>query len=172
MEGYVRQARLADLEKIVEIFDSGRQFLKDQGLPQWQDGEGPSRDIAEEDIAKGHGYVLVFQGEVAGYTALVPSPDGSPPLSEGQWDGGYDRHMVIHRVALDGNLRGRGLSRQFLRDMILAARLLGYQDIRIDTHPGNMIMRNVTERTGFSYKGIMHLPIPNGERLAYQIILD
>ena len=172
MEGYIRQARFSDMEKIVEIFESGRQFLKEQGLPQWQDGEGPNRALAERDIENGHGYVLVFQGQVAGYASLVPSPDGSPPLTEGEWQPGHDRHVVIHRVALDGTLRGRGLSQQFLRDIVIAAGLLGYQDVRIDTHPGNMIMRKITEKTGFLYKGLMHLPIANGERLAYQIVFD
>ena len=172
MEAYIRQARLPDLEKIVEIFESGRQFLKEQGLPQWQDGEGPNQTLAEQDINRGQGYVLVLSGEVAGYAALIPAPDGSPPLTEGQWAGDFDRHIVIHRVALDGNLRGRGLSRQFLRDIVIAAGILGYQDIRIDTHPGNMIMRKITEQVGFLYKGMMHLPIKNGERMAYQIILD
>ena len=172
MESYVRQARPADLEKIAEIFDSGRIFLKNQGLPQWQDGHGPTGPLAEADMERGHGYVLVYQGEVAGYTALVPAPDGSPPLTEGQWIEGYGQHVVIHRVALAGSLRGRGLSRQFLRDMVLTARIWGYRDIRIDTHPGNQIMRKIIEQTGFSYRGLMHLPIPNGERLAYQMILD
>ena len=172
MEAYVRQARIEDLDKITEIFADGQEFLKKQGLPQWQDGHGPTRPMAEADIQKGHGFVLIFQGQVAGYAALVPSPDGSPPLSEGEWAGGYDRHLVIHRVAITRNLRGQGLSRQFLRDTILAARILGFQDLRIDTHPGNAIMQKISGQVGFIYRGTMDLPIPHGERLAYQIILD
>ena len=169
MEGYIRQARPEDMEKIVAIFESGQKFLKDQGLPQWQDGHGPTGPMAAEDIQKGHGYVLVFQGEVAGYAALVPAPDGSPPLAEGQWKDPEERHIVIHRVALAEHLRGQGLSRQFLRDTVIAAGLLGYRDIRIDTHPGNVIMQKIIEQVGFSHRGTMHLPISHGERLAYQI---
>jgi len=172
MEAYIRRAKAEDLEKIAEILESGRQYLENQGLPQWQDGYGPSRTDAAADIEAGYGYVLLVSGAVAGYASLIPEPDGSPPLSEGAYEGSYDRYVAVHRVAVDGSLRGRGLSRQFLRDMVIAAGALGYQDIRIDTHPGNVIMQKITQQVGFSPQGVMHLPIPDGERLAYQILLD
>ena len=172
MERYIRRARVADLEKITAVLESGRRFLEEQGLPQWQDGYGPGRVDAAADIKAGYGYVLMVSNAVAGYAALIPEPDGSPPLSEGAYAGQYARYIAIHRVAVDGALRGSGLSRQFLRDMVTAAGGLGYQDVRIDTHPGNVIMQRIIDRVGFSHRGTMHLPIPHGERLAYQVLLD
>jgi len=172
MESYIRHARPADLEEILRITESGRQYLQDQGLSQWQDGFGPNRDSVETAIQTGQGYVLLFQDHLAGYGSLIPGPDGSPPLTEGQWAGAYDTYAAIHQVAISPAHRGRGLAARFMGDMVTAASALGYQDIRIDTHRGNLIMQKTILRAGFTYRGVMHLPIPDGERLAYQIILD
>ena len=172
MEYYIRPARPDDLDAIMTIVESGRQYLKSQGLPQWQDGEGPDLALVTGDIDAGHGYVLLCEGVISGYLALIPGPDGNPPLSEGAWDERFEQYAAIHRVALGSNCRGRGLGNVFLRDAITAARVLGYRDIRLDTHPGNLIMQKAIAKVGFTHVGLMELPMQNGERLAYQLLLD
>ena len=171
MKHITRLAVLADLDKLPPIFQAGVAYLKAQGLPQWQDGYSPTRESAAADMQAGRGYVLEVSGQVSGYASLIPEPDGSPELTEGAWTHGYGSYAAIHSVALDESVRGRGLAAAFLEDIIKAARALGYRDIRIDTHPGNQIMQRVVVQAGFTYTGVMHLPIPNGERVAYQRIL-
>jgi len=172
MNSFTRPATPADLDTIQEIFDAGKDYLKSQGLPQWQDGHGPTIADTEPEILAGQGHVLVVDGVVSGYTSLIPEPDGSPDLAEGAFDVGYGQYVAIHRVALSPAVRGRGLSGGFMRDVLQAAREAGYRDIRIDTHPGNEIMQKVIMQMGFVYKGIMELDIPNGTRYAYQLVLD
>jgi len=172
MEYYIRPARPADLDAIMPIIESGRQYLKNQGLPQWQDGEGPDLALVTGDVEAGRGYVLLSEGLISGYLALIPGPDGTPPLSEGAWDERFEQYVAIHSVALGPNCRGRGLGNSFLRDAVTAARVLGYQDIRLDTHPGNLIMQKAVAKLGFNYAGLTYLPMQNGERLAYQLLLD
>ena len=172
MTPYIRPARPEDLEKIQKIFQDGRQFLKEQGLPQWQNGHGPHPGETEQELRTGRGYVLIYESKVCGYATLTPGPDGTPALSEGSWDPRYQDHVVIHRVALRADCRGRGLGSALLRAMAQAARLKGYRDIRIDTNPGNKIMRKIIGQTGFVHRGTVHLPIPEGRRLVYQLLLD
>jgi len=172
MEHQIRIAASGDLENIVAIIESGRAYLKTQGLPQWQNGYGPNREEAAADIERGRGYVLAIAGKAVGYASLIPGPEGSPALSEGVWAGGEEHYTTIHRVALETSVRGSGLSRAFLEGLIQAARTLGYSDIRIDTHPENVIMQKAIDKTGFTYAGIMQLPIPEGERWAYQLLVD
>ena len=169
MNHTTRPATTEDLENIQAIFDAGKAYLKSQGLPQWQNGHAPSLADAEPEVRAGQSYVLEVDGKVSGFASLIPGPDGSPELSEGAWDLRHSQYAAIHRVALDAAVRGRGLGAAFMRDVVRAAGERGYKDIRIDTHPGNKIMQKVVARAGFSYAGIMHLPIPDGERLAYQI---
>ena len=54
----------------------------------------------------------------------------------------------------------------------MIARERNFTDIRIDTHAVNAIMQHVITKLGFTYQGMIMLPIANGERKAYQLILD
>ena len=172
MEYGFRPARPDDLEQILAVTESGRQYLQTQGLPQWQDGYAPAGPDIARDIQAGYGYVLTLNGTVCGYACLIPGPDGSPEPSEGAWDLRYDQYAAIHRVAIGASGRGRGLGGKLLQEMLAVGRAKGVQDLRIDTHRGNVIMQKVILGAGFHYIGILDLPIPNGERLAYQILLD
>ena len=172
MEHSFRPARPDDLEQILNVIESGRLYLKAQGLAQWQDGNGPARTDIVSDIQSGYAYVLTLGGAVLGYACLIPGPDGSPEPSEGGWDPRYDQYAAIHRVAIGEGGRGRGLSGRLLQEMLAAGWAQGYRDIRIDTHPGNVIMQRVISGVGFTHIGTLELPIPEGERLAYQILLE
>ncbi|MFD2388203.1 hypothetical protein [Enterococcus rivorum] len=49
---------------------------------------------------------------------------------------------------------------------------MNYFDIRIDTHPKNKAMQHLITKTGFEYRGNIQLPVSNGERFAYQLLLS
>lgn len=168
----LRLAVTADLPCIASILEQGRRYLQAQGLPQWQHGYGPDARMAEKDIVYREGYVLTEDEEILGYAALTAAPDESyAKIMDGDWEHTFDRYLSIHRVAMAAVVRGRGLSRQFITGLLEAARALSCHDIRIDTYPKNHIMEKVILRAGFVYRGKIVLPIPNGERNAYQIIL-
>ena len=171
MQRYIRPARLEDFDAVWDVLQSGRQYLKDQNLPQWQTGCGPREEEIKARLQAEESYVLVLDGIISGYTALVPEPDGSPPMSEGAWAMCDTPYVAIHRVALGENCRGKGHAGGFLRDMVTIAGALGYRDIRIDTHPDNVIMQKVIEQAGFIKCGVMEKGVPGGTRWAYQIVL-
>jgi len=171
-----RLAQEADLDEITAIFEAGRAYLKTQGIVQWQCANGPSSEKAERDVREGYGYVLILDGKIAGYTALVPGypgPDVFPPLTEGEWDERHPNYIAIHSVGMAEFARGHGLAVPFLEAMVEQAKVLGYKDIRIDTHPDNQIMQKVSTKAGFTRKGTMVIPeSESGTRYVYQIVLD
>lgn len=173
MISYMRKATTADIGKIVAIVNQARSYLKEQGLPQWQNGYGPSQLTIEQNVHKQEGYILISNGVVSGYAALVEGIDDYyTKIFDGQWDLEYNKYISIHSVAIDTSIRGRGLSKQLLHDLVIIARSLDYHDIRIDTHPLNIIMERAINHIGFSYKGMINFPIPDGERKAYQLLID
>lgn len=173
MVSFIRLAELKDLPTLLEIVQQAKTFLKFQGLPQWQGDSGPNEGTLRSDIDKKIGYVFIFQGEIAGYANLTPGVDPVyTEISEGQWQTGADRYVSIHRVALSIKFRGQGLADKFLQALITVAGVNGSRDIRIDTHPRNVIMEKVILNAGFTYQGMVYFPIPNGERRAYQLILE
>ena len=170
MMTHIRKAETNDMEKILSVLESGRAFLQEQGLSQWQNGTGPSRYV-QEDIATRGGHVLLSpQGSICGYATLVAGVDDAyENIRDGAWDNTHDSYIAIHGVAIDAAFRGQGLAGGFIGGLIAIAEDMGYRDIRIDTHPMNTIMQKVILRAGFVYRGMVEFDMPDGKRKAYQI---
>ena len=169
----IRIAEPNDIERILSVIESGREFLRSQGISQWQNGYGPSSQSVKGDIENNRGYALVTQaGAVCGYATLVEGVDDSyTNIKDGCWDDSHDRYISIHGVAIDADYRGKNLAKRFMRGLIEIAEGMGYRDIRIDTHPMNETMQRVILRAGFVYRGLVEFDIPDGKRKAYQLNL-
>lgn len=161
------QAKPEDLALCVEILRSGRQFQRAQGFTQWADNFPDVNQIAA-DIQKGCGFLLLKDGTAAGYQYI--SLDGDPSYSEleGAWQI-EGRYGVIHRIAFSPEFRGQGLSGQAFEVIGAYCKEKGAKSLRIDTHPDNKRMQHVLEKAGFSYRGIVMLPV--GLRWAYDKVL-
>lgn len=48
----LRTTKKDELERVMKIIEDGREFLKEQGVNQWQHGS-PSRDVIINDIKDG-----------------------------------------------------------------------------------------------------------------------
>ena len=157
------QAKTEDLDLCVEILRSGRDFQRQQGFTQWTDNF-PDPNVITEDIQKGCGFLLLKDGVVAGYQYISLDGDPSYPGLEGTWqkEGCYG---VVHRIAFAPAFRGQGLSKQAFEIIGQYCKEKGAKSLRIDTHPDNKRMQHVLEKAGFSYRGIVLLPV--GFRWAY-----
>jgi GNAT superfamily N-acetyltransferase len=163
---------MKDFDAINEIINDGREFLKSQGLPQWQNGNHPHPETIEEDIKREIGFVFIVDEHVAGYTALVPGPEAVYEEIDGAWDNLHDKYVALHRVAISRNIRGQNLGNKMFRQMIFFAKVLGYKDLRIDTYETNEKMKRLVLNNGFVSRGRVTFPFKDGERVAYQLLLD
>ena len=83
-------------------------------------------------------------------------------IYEGEWTDEQRPYYVIHRIASAEGSKG-------VLKAILQYCFQHTDNIRIDTHRDNVIMRHLLGKLGFTYCGIIYLA--NGdERLAYQRI--
>ncbi|MCL2851889.1 MAG: GNAT family N-acetyltransferase [Defluviitaleaceae bacterium] len=168
----LRLATPDDIDTVEAIMDDACKYLGSQGLPQWQNGYGPNRASLDNDVRLGHGYVLEADGAVRGYASLEPGPeDDYEALQNGSWEGPGEKYAVIHRVMVDQAVRGRRIGITILKMLVDEAHRMGFNDIRIDTYPGNTIMKKTVSQAGFTQRGEIMLNIPDGERIAYQILL-
>jgi RimJ/RimL family protein N-acetyltransferase len=167
---FLRYATAEDLDAIEVILDNGREYLREQGLTQWQKGNGPTRADAGQDIARSEGFVFE-NGSIQGYAALISGVDEVyTGIYDGAWHERSQQYISIHRVALSESIRGKGQAKAFIDELIAEALREGFHDIRIDTHSGNEIMRRVITDAGFTYRGKVMFPFEDGERLAYQLL--
>ncbi|MGX7148217.1 GNAT family N-acetyltransferase [Enterococcus ureasiticus] len=169
---YLRKAVSADLSRIMEIIGSARKLLHDKHIPQWQNGEGPNKELLEHDITLQQCYVLIVDQEIAGLGILSTKIETAyEQITNGQWQQTNQHYATIHRVALNPNYQGKGLALLLMNYLITTARLNDYLDIRIDTHPENKTMQQLIKKAGFNYQGDVLLPVSDGERIAYQLVL-
>lgn len=159
----IRSASMADITAIMQILDCGRQKMRANGnTEQWTDGN-PKQSLIEADINNGNSYILEEEGKAVATFAFIEGPDITyNNIYEGEWKENAQPYHVIHRMASVHGVHG-------VFKHILDYSFGKTDNIRIDTHRQNLIMRNALSKYGFKYCGIIYL-LDGAERLAYQQI--
>lgn len=149
-----RHSTPEDVEKITEIAGCASDFLRAQGIDQWQKGY-PDRQIFLSDTGTGLGYVLEEDGQIAAVCAITFTEDPSyREIFDGQWLTEREgekapAYAAIHRMAVNAALRGKGYAGQLFENAASLAREKGMKSIRIDTHEGNLPMQSALKKAGF-----------------------
>ena len=161
MKRIIREARLADMDAIMQVFSAAKRIMRQSGnMHQW--GEGyPSEDVVKADMEKKGAFVVEEDNKVVGYFAFLPSPDPTyNRIYDGKWIDDEQAYHVVHRIASYPEVHG-----VFSSILDFCSSL--DTNIRIDTHRDNTIMQHNLLKHGFSYCGIIYL-LSGDERLAYQ----
>lgn len=152
------------------VVRSAQQYLKKQGIDQWQDNY-PTREIIEADINTAEAYVLDDDGHVAGYFAVYTADEPVYEYLEGGcWLLQSKNFAAMHRVCISHEYRGKGLAHMIYTYAAERAHELGRDSIRVDTHHDNKIMRHMAESHGFVACGTVYYP-GNLKRIAYEKLL-
>ena len=161
MSRIIREAKQTDIADIMKVMEAAKKIMRSSGnMHQW--GEGyPSEAVITSDMEKSGGFVIEDEGRIVGYFAFLPSPEPTyHKIFDGKWLDDELPYHVVHRIASSHHARGTFST-------MLSFCLTHSDNIRIDTHRDNVIMRHLLEKHGFKYCGIIYLE--NGdERLAYQ----
>ena len=161
MKRIIREARLADMDAIMQVFAAAKGIMRKSGnMHQW--GEGyPSEDVVKADMEKKGAFVVEDEDKVVGYSAFLPSPDPTyNKIYDGKWIDDEQAYHVVHRIASYPEVHG-----VFSSILDFCSSL--DRNIRIDTHRDNTIMQHNLLKHGFTYCGIIYL-LSGDERLAYQ----
>lgn len=160
----IRKSIASDIPTLLRLADDARKTMRRSGnMNQWVNGY-PDEQAFERDIEGGHSYVVLddTRQPIATF-AFIPSPEPTyATIYEGEWTDEQRPYYVIHRIASAEDSKG-------MLKAILQYCFQHTDNIRIDTHRDNVIMRHLLGKLGFTYCGIIYLA--NGdERLAYQRI--
>ncbi|MBQ9644930.1 MAG: N-acetyltransferase [Prevotella sp.] len=161
MDYNIRHSTAADLPTLLYLADEARQIMRRSGNMQQWGGGYPSADVFRRDIERGVSYIVEHDGQPVGTFAFIPGPDPTyARIYEGAWTDDDRPYYAVHRIA--SLPASRGVMASLLRYCFAHT-----DNVRIDTHRDNTIMRHLLSKHGFSYCGIVYLE--NGdERLAYQ----
>ena len=166
----LRKTKINELEHVLKIIEDGREYLKEQGINQWQHGF-PSRDVIINDINEGISYIYEKSGELVA-TAKLTTFDEDYENYPTFWSENSS-YLAIHRLATAKQFRNQGITREFMETIHLFAKSQNIKFLRIDTHLDNKIMRKFLSNFGFEERGIINLTMKNilddKERVAYEL---
>ena len=155
----IRKAVPAELDRIMEIFDYAREFMKRSGNPtQWINGY-PQRELIASDIEHGYCYVCTLDEEIEGVCMLIPGDDPSyKVIVDGNWLND-EPYCTMHRMAGSGKVKG-------IADLFFGYFSQMCPNLRGDTHDDNKIMQHLREKNVFVRCG--RIFVANGSsRIAY-----
>lgn len=162
----INRANPDDAQVIMHLVDVARRTMQENGNPhQWPEGY-PSSAVIDDDLQRGDCYIVCDTADkVVGSFVLRQGPDPSyGHIYEGKWLDDSMPYYVIHRVTSLPAAHG-------VFSAIISYCIQHSNNLRIDTHRDNHIMRHLAEKNGFAYCGIIHLSrARSAERLAYQMI--
>ena len=159
---YVRKSILSDLPRIMEIYREAREIMISCGnIHQWPLGY-PYESMVKENIDNGHSYVIEDEEDIVGVFTFVIGEDPTYGAIDGSWLDDTRPYGTIHSL---GSSKGSHNVAKTCFDWCWRQ----IDNLRVDTHEENVIMRHCVEKFGFKYCGIIHLA--NGSpRRAYQKI--
>ena len=164
-----RQAKISDLDQIVEIIELSKKYLKETKVDQWQDGY-PEKEDLRRDIESGNSYVLTNKDEIVATTVI--SLDGESTYNSifnGEWITNED-YIVMHRVAVHDKYKGKGIFKELIKEAESLALNKGISSIKIDTHRDNISMQRAVVKNDFKRCGIIYLE-DGSERIAFEKVL-
>lgn len=167
LEFKLRKAQPSDAQKIWEILLQAIEKRRLDGSLQWQEGY-PNPETVKNDIAKGAGFVLENGMQTVAYSALIFNDEPAYSSIDGKWlsDGDF---LVVHRVAVSEDFRGKGVIKEMFRLFEEYAVQNNIFSIKVDTNFDNNPMLAILEKLGYTYCGKVY--VLSGERMAFEKIL-
>ena len=163
----IRNCTEEDVAQVGAFYDRVVAWLDANGAnyPKWTYKEYPSVIFARAHTARGVQYVCLDGDVIVGAFVLNDDPEAN--YQKGAWsrhipDGEY---MVLHALAIDPAMHGRGIGTAVVEFCIRTAKERGYKALRLDIVPDNLPARSLYEKLGFRYagtydldRGLAHIP--------------
>ena len=163
----LRQAEISEASAIWSILQQAIAQRKRDGSDQWQNGY-PNEHTVQEDITRGHAYVLVDDGLIIAYAAIIFDKEPAYDTIEGKWltDGDY---AVVHRVATSDSVKGKGMATKLFSMIEDLCREQNIHSIKVDTNFDNAPMLKILDKLNYTFCGEVFFQ--GAPRKAYEKVL-
>ena len=162
-----RKATHHDADRIWEILQQAITKRKEEGSNQWQDGY-PNPKVIAKDISSEIGFVLIVDGQIAGYTAIAINDEPAYDAIQGTWLTTGD-FVVFHRAAIAKEFVGQGLANILFDCIESYAAENNIYSVKADTNFDNQPMLYLFEKLGYVYCGEVFFR--GAPRKAYEKVL-
>ena len=156
----IRKALIDDIDKIMNIYSIAQDFMIKSGNPNQWDHNYPKRELIEHDIEDETSIVICDGDDIRGVFALFSGHEPTYEYIEnGRWLND-EEYVTLHRIASDGKAKG------IFKSAVDYCKTVS-DNIRIDTHADNAVMKRLIEKNGFVKCGTIYVR-DGSPRIAYQ----
>lgn len=164
-----RKTKQEEVNKVMKIINEGKVSLKNNKVNQWQNGY-PNEEVILRDISNDESYVLEYNSEIIGTTALSFRGEKTyDKIYEGKWISNGE-YAVVHRIAvckIDGI---KSVGTEILKEVEKICLLRNIKNIKIDTHEDNKIMQRLLSKNNYKYCGVIYLE-DGSKRIAFEKVI-
>jgi ribosomal protein S18 acetylase RimI-like enzyme len=150
---------------IYNILDACRTDMLNRGIQQW-DETYPTLGMVEKDIATGGMYSIFKNHSLIG--AIVMDEKQSPKYEMVDWNLKEEPILVIHRLAINPDLQGKGLGKSAMELAHQFAAENNYKTIRLDAYKGNVALINFYSKLGYQAVGEIPLEYTAGPFVCFE----
>ncbi len=147
----IRQADLGDIEEIMRIITTVCREMRLEGNLQWDETYPQAVDF-EKDIRKKELFINEIDGRVGGFLCI--NHHEPEEYAQIHWSS-HQKPLVLHRMAVASEFRGRGIGAVLLRFAEELARKNGVAYLRSDTNSLNPKMNALFQKMGYTFVGHM-----------------
>ena len=151
----IRMANQGDLPGICQLYDAVHTLLENgSNYCGWYRGKYPTREVAENAIARQECYVLLNGEEVAG--TVILNHEQAPSYRTIDWKIPVQQKseaLVLHTLAVHPAYRRNGTAKKLIQFAENLAKQQKCKTIRFDTAVENAPAIRLYEQLGYAYRG-------------------
>lgn len=152
-------------DEIFQVYKDATKIMNENNIYQWSENY-PGREDIEKDIINGNLYVLMSEGKVV--ACVVLDQHQEPEYDQIPWEDSSGRFLVVHRLCVNPEFQGKGISRTLLAEIEQFAKKEGYASIRLDTQMKNEKAMYLYESFGYEKRGKFYFPRHEEPYMAFE----
>ena len=157
----LRQATQADIPAVLDVISRVVPPMLASGNRQWDDMY-PNARVFENDVFREQLWIAEADGRLAGVIAITSEKE--PEYAHVGWDF-EEPALVIHRLAVEPDFRGRGVALALMRKAEMLAYERGLHVLRTDTSADNLAAQGLFPRLGYTFSGEISIEFRPGVRV-------
>ena len=157
----IRPATAGDIPAILTLIRTVIPTMRAAGNLQWDDTY-PNAEVFAADIALHQLWIAEIEQNVAGVAAITTTQEHE--YAQVGWDLN-ELAIVVHRLAVNPAMRGKGIAAALMQQAETVARSLGTTILRVDTSAQNEATQRLFPKLGYTYAGEITLDFRPGLRI-------
>ena len=164
----IRQATIADLDGVMQMYNSCVKGMILNGIDQW-DETYPNAEFISEDLLANTYYIALENEEIIGGINIDQNQDETYLAID--WQDKSNQFLVVHRLAVKAEFWKNGIGKSL---MLFTENLVsekGLNSIRLDTYSGNPKTMEFYLRLGYTKLGHIYLKEGKNEYYCFEKII-